>query len=153
MYSRSKPTSCEQFLEYLDKLPWCKQADSKLVAVHHCSSEVVEVLRAHDHDLKVYPGGVPIKINKSTLSMLEEKDKAGESVPLLLVWAATGVEMSFRTHKSAEFPYDMWQNPAAAAYERESVFVEAKELGSQASECFNKHIAGAKACPSTIPSL
>ena len=153
MYSKSKPASCEPFLEHLNKLPWCKQDESKLIAVDHCSPEVIAVLRSHDHDLKVYPGGVPIKLNKSTLSMLEDKFASEEAVPLLLIWKKEGVEMSFRTHKSADFPYDMWQNPAAAAYERESVFITADELGEQYSLYLNKHLAEAKACPVTIPSL
>jgi hypothetical protein len=153
MYSKSKPASCEQFLDHLDKLPWCKQGESKLVAVHHCSPAVIEVLRHHDHDLKVYPGAIHIKLNKSTLSMLEEKFAAEQPVPLLLVWTKDGVEMSFRTHKSADFPYDIWQNPAAAAYERESVFIVAEELGEQSLACLNKHLAAAKTCPVTIPPL
>jgi hypothetical protein len=153
MYSRSKPASCEQFLDHLDKLPWCKQGDSKLVAVHHCSPEVIEVLRSHDHDVKVNPGGVHIKLNKSTINTLQEKCEAGEAIPLLLIWIDGGVELSFRTHKSSEFPYDMWQNPAAAAYETESIFISAQELGERVSECFKKHLLQAKTCPTNIPQL
>ncbi len=153
MHYQSEPVSCEQFLEYLDKLPWCKQGESKLVAVHHCSAEVIEILRHHEHDLKVYPGAVSIKLNKSTLSMLENKLSAGEPVPLLLIWLGEGIEISFRTHKSMDFPYDMWQNPAAAAYERETMFIRASELGGQFSACYKKHLSGAKACPTSIPTL
>ncbi len=149
MYYKSEPVSCKQFLEYLDKLPWCKQGDTTLIAVHHCSPEVIEVIK--DHELKVYPGGLSIKLNKSTLSMLDTKYKQEEPVPLLLVWKAEGVEMSFRKYKSAEFPYDIWQNPAAAAYERESVFVAAEELGNQFNTCYKKHLDTAKTCAVSIP--
>ena len=59
MYYQSEPVSCEQFLDYLDKLPWCKQGDYSLVAVDHCSLEVIETIK--HHDLKVFPGGLRIK--------------------------------------------------------------------------------------------
>ncbi len=153
MYSRSKPAGCEKFLQHLDNVAWCKQNESKLVAVDHCSPAVIAVLKGHDHDLKVYPGAVHIKLDKSMLAMLEEKYAEEEPVPLLLIWTKDGVEMSFRIHRSMDFPYDMWQNPAAAAYERESVFIVAEELGKDFLSCFNKHIAKAKVCPSTIPPL
>ncbi len=151
MYYQSEPVSCEQFLDYLDKLPWCKQGDSTLVAVHHCSPEVIETIK--HHDLKVFPGGLRIKWNKSTLHMLESKFQEGEPVPLLLVWKADGTEISFRTHKSADFPYDSWNNPAGEAYEREAVFIGADELGKAVSTCFHKHLDDAKICPTTVPVL
>ena len=151
MYYRNEPVSCEQFLEYLDKLPWCKQGEASLVAVHHCSPEVIEVIK--HHHVTVNPGEIQIKLNKSTLSMLETKFEEDEPVPLLLVWKEAGIEMSFRTHKSADFPYDMWQSPAAAAYERESIFVPAEELGPQFEACLKKHLTSATTCPVTIPRL
>ena len=71
MYYQSEPVSCEQFLDYVDKLPWCKQGDSTLVAVHHCLPEVIETFK--HHDVRVYPGGLIIKLNQSTLHMLESQ--------------------------------------------------------------------------------
>jgi hypothetical protein len=151
MYYQSEPISCELFLDYLDKLPWCKQEENTLVAVHHCSPEVIDTFK--HHDVKVYPGGLQIKLNKSTTHMLESKFEQGEAVPLLLVWKEAGIEMSFRTHKSSDFPYDTWENPAAAAYEREAILIESQELGQRVSNCFKKHLMSAKSCPSRIPKL
>jgi len=151
MYYQSEPVSCEQFLDYLDKLPWCQQAESVLVAVHHCSPEVVDMFK--HHDVKVYPGGLKIKLDKSTTHMLKSKFEEGEPIPLLLVWKKEGIELSFRTHKSNDFPYDTWDNPAAAAYEREAIFIEAEELGEKVADCLTKHLTSAKACPPRIPKL
>jgi hypothetical protein len=151
MYYQNEPVSCEQFLDYLDKLPWCKQSEATLVAVHQCTPEVIEVIK--HHDVKVYPGHMIIKMNKSTLHMLEDKFRQEEPLPLLIVWKKDGLEMSFRTHNSADFPYDTWNNPAGEAYEREAVFIAAEELGPKVANCFNKHINGAKICPTTVPKL
>ena len=151
MYYQSEPVSCEKFLDYLDKIPWCKQGASTLVAVHHCTPEIIETMK--HHDLKVFPGGLRIKLNKSTVHMLETKYREEEPIPLLLVWKEDGIEMSFRTHRSADFPYDTWDNPAAEAYEREAVFIAAEELGERANNCFHKHLENSKMCPIRIPEL
>ncbi len=139
MYYQSESVSCENFLDYLDKLPWCKQGESTLVAVHHCSSEAIDTFKCHE--VRVYPGGLKIKLDKSTMHMLESKFKEGEAVPLLLVWKEDGIEMSFRTHKSTDYPYDTWDNPAAAAYERKAIIIPIQELGNGALECFKKAFA------------
>ncbi len=151
MYYQSEPVSCEQFLEYLDRLAWCKQTGETLVAVHYCSPEVIETFK--HHDVKVYPGGLTIKLEKSTMHMIESKFKEGEPLPLLLVWKEDGIELSFRTHKSNDFPYDTWDNPAAAAYQREAIFIAASELGEKVSDYFRKHLTNSKDCPTHIPKL
>ncbi len=151
MHYQSEPVGCEQFLNYLDKLPWCKQGDNTLVAVHSFAPEMIEMIK--HHDVKVYPGSMIIKMTKSTLHMLESKFKEGEPVPLLLVWKEDGLEISFRTHKSGDFPYDTWNNPAGEAYEREAVFILTDELGEKAENCFKKHLKTTKICPVTVPKL
>jgi hypothetical protein len=150
MYYKSEPAKLDN-LDYLDKLPWCKQADQTLVAVHHCSPEIIEMFK--HHEVKVYPGNLRIKLDKATLHMLESKFKEGEPIPVLLVWKKEGIELSFRTYKSSDFPYDTWENPAAEAYERETIFIEAQELGETMLNCFEKHLNSAQACPTRIPKL
>jgi len=148
--------NCESFLEHLHQLPWCKQAVSKeneeiLVAVHHCTPEVIDAIK--DSEIKVFPGGMHIKLNKSTLHMLSTKFDEGTPLPMLAVWRKRGVEIWFRQHKGTEFPYDAWSNPAAATYESECAIIPADHFGAKFDEYFTHHISSAKACPSMIPPL
>jgi hypothetical protein len=95
---------CESFLEFLQGLAWCKQGDNTLVAVHKCTSEFVVAFG--DHEVKVFPGGTNVKVNKSWLSYLQEKNEEGTPLPILLVWRPAGVELWYRRHNSWDFPYD-----------------------------------------------
>ena len=139
------------FFEHLKTLPWCKQGDEVLVAVSKCTPEVIEAF--HDHELKVFPGGMTVKMQKSMLHHLTDSFYDGMPLPAVLVWKRQGVEIWFRRHKAEEFPYDVWQNPAAAAYEREQVFIPASDLGPQAGATQKDLAAKAKACPSMIPPM
>lgn len=143
--------SCESFIEMLKGLPWCRQGDGTLVAVYKCTPEIVEALRVHE--VKVFPGGIPVKIAKSWLSYMDEQDRDGNPVPVLVVWKPAGVELWYRRHKSYEFPYDTWQDAAAAAYEREMAFVPSSSLGADCEET-RKEISGrVKDCPAMIRIL
>jgi hypothetical protein len=145
------PQAYEQFLAVLDSIPWCKQGDAVLVAVHKCIPEVLEVIK--DHEAKVFPGHLSVKINRSTLHEFRNKHEEGRPVPILLVWRPDSVEVWFRTHKSEEFPYDTWSDPKAAAYERECVSVPTSLLGAKSVSCFQQHVMKSKPCPATIPTL
>lgn len=139
---------CQSFLDFLKNLAWCKQ-DDHLVAVHPCTPEMIVAFG--DHEVQVFPGGTNVKMNKSWLSYLQEKNSEGTPLPILLIWRSTGVEMWYRRHKSWDFPYDAWQDPLAAAYERERVLLPADHGGVQFSEIFVDLLGRAKVCPSQIP--
>jgi len=141
----------EQFLTVLVSIPWCKQGDSVLVAVHKGVPEVLDVMK--DHEARVFPGNINVKINKSTLHEFREKNEEGRPVPVLLVWKPDAVEIWFRTHKSEEFPYDTWSDAKAAAYEKECVSIPTSSLGEKSKQCHKQHIASSKACPAMIPPL
>lgn len=141
----------QSFLEVLNSIPWCKQGEAVLVAVHKCGPEILDVMK--DHEARVFPGNINVKINKSKLHEFRSKFDEGQPVPILLVWKSEFVEIWFRTHKSEEFPYDIWSDEKAAAYERECVTVPAAQLGPTSGQAFQQHIASAKPCPSMIPSL
>ncbi|MBI4533055.1 MAG: MmcQ/YjbR family DNA-binding protein [Candidatus Melainabacteria bacterium] len=143
--------SCGSFLEFLKTLAWCRQGDDALVAVHKCTPEVVEALRVHE--VKVFPGGIAVRMNKSWLTYLDERDREGEPVPVLVVWKSSGIELWYRRHKSYEFPYDMWQDPAAAAYERERAWIPAEHLGPSFLDSLKEVAGKVKPCPSVIPLL
>jgi hypothetical protein len=142
---------CGEILESLNTLPWCKQGDAVLVAVHTCTEDVLSLIK--DHEVKVFPGNVAIKLNRSTIHTFQQKCEAGEPIPVLFVWKPNALEIWFRTHKSTEFPYDAWSDPAAAAYERECAVIPAEHFGSKYAQYHRQHIDSAKACPSTIPPL
>src|SRR5262249_40910532 len=119
---------CQNFLEFLQTLAWCKQSDDVLVAVQKCTPEIIVAFG--DHEVKVFPGGTAVKMNKSWLSFLKEKNGEGTPLPFLFIWQKTGVELWYRRHNSWDFPYDMWQqNSVAEAYERERVFLPAEHGG------------------------
>lgn len=139
----------EHFLELLKTLPWCKQGTGVLIAVHKCTPDVAEVIK--DSEVKVFPGGMNIKLNKSMLKEFQEKFDEGQPLPVVVVWKTEGVEIWFRRQKSADFPYDSWTNPAAAAYERERAFVPASQFSSNFSALHAETIDKSKECPSMIP--
>jgi hypothetical protein len=141
----------EQFLTMLDGIPWCKQGDAVLVAVHKGVPEVLDVMK--EHEARVFPGNINVKVNKSTLHEFREKHEEGRPVPVLLVWKPEVVEIWFRTHKSEEFPYDTWSDAKAAAYEKECITIPTSQLGDKSKQCHKQHIASSKACPAMIPPL
>lgn len=149
--AKSPVETYEQFLAVLDTIPWCKQGEGVLVAVHKGVPELLDVMK--DHEAKVFPGNIAVKINKSTLHEFRKKNDEGRPVPVLLVWRAESVEIWFRTHKSEDFPYDTWSDAKAAAYEKECVTVPNSTIGETAKQCYERHIASAKACPTMIPPL
>jgi hypothetical protein len=141
---------CQNFLEFLQSLAWCKQDDSTLVAVHKCTAEFVVAFG--DHEVRVYPGGTLVKVNKSWLSYLQEKNSEGTPLPILLLWRDNGVELWYRRHNSWDFPYDMWQpNSVAEAYERERVFLPAEHGGAKFKQIRQELLAKSKTCPPQIP--
>lgn len=141
----------ETFLEHLKTLPWCKQGETVLVAVHKATPEIIDVLG--EHELKIFPGGMTVKMNKSVISNFKDKYDDGQPLPVVLVWKAEGVEVWYRRHKSNDYPYDTWQDPAAAAYERERVFIPSEDLGAKLPEYHADIVSKCRACPSMIPPM
>jgi hypothetical protein len=140
---------CDSFLDFLKTLPWCRQADDTLVAVQKCTSEFVVAFG--DHEVRVFPGNTLVKMNKSWLAHLQEKNEEGTPLPILLIWRAAGVELWYRRHNSWDFPYDTWQNPTAEAYERERVFLPAEHGGGKFEALQQDLLAKSKECPPQIP--
>jgi len=141
--------SIENFVELLKTLPWCKQEGDVLVAVHKGTPEIVELMK--DHEVKVFPGGINVKMNKSLLHSFQEKHDEGTPLPVVIVWKTEGVEIWYRRHKSEQFPYDQWTDPAAAAYERERVFIHAADFGSSFAGALAEVSARTKECPAMVP--
>jgi hypothetical protein len=139
----------QDFLAVLKGLAWCKQGDSTLVAVHKCTPEIIAIMK--DRPVKVLPGGMVVKSNKSFLSSLKEQFDDGLAVPLLLVWKAQWLEMIYRRHKSMDFPYDSWSDPVAAAYEREQLFITSADIGKDFAKLYGELLTNANACPAIIP--
>lgn len=140
---------CESFLDFLQTLPWCKQEDDILVAVHKCTPEFIVAFG--DHEVKVFPGGTSVRVNKSWLAQLQEKNEEGNPLPILLVWRPIGVELWYRRHKSYDFPYDMWQSALAEAYERERVFLPAEHGGGKFKQIHQELLSKCNHCPPQIP--
>lgn len=143
-------SSCGTFLDHLKTLAWCKQGEN-LVAVHKCTAEVIEVLMLGDHELSIHPGGMKVKMQKSWISTLMDKNNEGMPIPVLLVWKPEAVEIWYRRHNSNDFPYDTWSNPAAAAYERELVRLPASHGGDAFRQYRQELLDSVKVCPSAIP--
>jgi len=141
--------SLEQFLELLKSLPWCRQGENTLVAVHKCSPDILEVMK--NHEVRVFPGGMTVKMNKSLLHTFQEKFDEGLPLPLVVVWKPEGVEVWYRRHKSEQFPYDSWTDPAAAGYERERVFVPAEAMGNGYSSALAEVAGRTTECPAMVP--
>lgn len=141
--------TCATFLEMLKTLPWCKQGDDVLVAVHKITPEVIEVIK--DLGANVYPGGIHVKLNKSFLTDLQNKFDDGQPLPAVLVWKTQNVEIWYRRQSSNDFPYDTWTNPAGAPSEKECVLVSAETLGADAMTAHLDIVGKAKECPAMIP--
>lgn len=139
----------QDFLECLKGLAWCKQGDNALIAVHKCTPEIIAIMK--ERSVRVFPGGMTVKANKSWLHSMKDQYEDGLAVPLLLVWKQQGLELWYRRHKPMDFPYDTWSNSAAAAYEKEQVLVTAQDLDPQLDKLFGDLLGSAKACPSVIP--
>jgi hypothetical protein len=139
----------EQFLEHMKTLPWCRQGESTLVAVHKGTPEVVEAMRGHE--VKVFPGGINVKMNKSLLNTFQEKFDEGQPLPVVVVWKMEGVEIWYRRHKTEQFPYDTWTDPSAAAYERERIFISADLMGADFATLLTETAGRTKECPSMVP--
>jgi hypothetical protein len=140
----------EQFLEFLPGLAWCKQGTDVLVAVSKATPEIIDLML--DNELRVFPGNMVVKIQKSTVHHMRQQYDEGQPLPVVVVWKRTGVEIWYRKHNPNEFPYDSWTSDAGAAYERERIFVPAEKLGAnhgalQAAQCEK-----AKECPTMIPA-
>ncbi|MBZ0187183.1 MAG: hypothetical protein K8F91_13125, partial [Candidatus Obscuribacterales bacterium] len=143
-------TAAESFVDYLKRLPWCKQADSVLVAVHKATPEIIE--RMKDHEVKVFPGRITVKLQKSVLSNFQKNFDDGQPLPVVLVWKVEGLEIWYRKVKPTEFPYDAWSDSTAAAYEQERVFLPVADFEDGCGAAHSELAAGAKACPSMMPS-
>jgi hypothetical protein len=141
---------CEHFLERLKTMPWCRQGENTLVAVQHCTPDIIDVIRGRE--IKVFPGGMSIKMNKSLLHTFQEKHDEGQPLPVVIVWKGEGVEVWYRRHKSEQFPYDTWTDPSAAAYERDRVFIPASEMGEHYLTVLNDVASRTKECPGMIPA-
>lgn len=141
--------SAETLIEYLKNLPWCKQGENVLVAVSQGTPEVVEHMA--NHEVKVFPGGLTVKLQKSVLSNFKSKYDEGQPLPVVLVWKPEGVEIWYRKHKPTEFPYDAWQDQAAAAYEQERVLIPAAEFGANFASEHSAILEKSKGCPSIMP--
>lgn len=148
--SESTVGTAESFVEYLKGLAWCKQGESILVAVHKATPEIIEHMK--DHEVKVFPGRIAVKMQKSVLSNFQNKYDDGQPLPVVLVWKPEGLEIWYRKVKPTEFPYDAWSDSTAAAYEQERVFVPTSELADGSAAAHAELAAGAKACPSMMPS-
>jgi len=141
--------TCGNFLEFLKTLPWCRQGDSTLIAVHNCTPDLIEAIK--DHEVKVFPGGMQIKLNLSWLLYLKEKFDEGRPLPMVIVWKPEAIELWYRRNKSWDFPYDAWQDSAAAAYDRERVKLPAEHAGEKYMQYHADLISKAKECPTLIP--
>jgi hypothetical protein len=140
---------CDSFLEFLKEVAWCKQGDGVLVAVNKCTPEIIVAFS--DHEVKVYPGGTSVKLNKSWLAHLQEKNSEGTPINILMVWRPQGVELWYRRHLSWDYPYDAWSSPVAAAYETERVLLPAEHGGEKFKQYLKELGDKAKACPPQIP--
>jgi hypothetical protein len=142
-------TQCETFVEFLRALPWCKQGEDVLVAVHKCTPEVIDAFG--DHEVAVYPGGIRVKPQKSFLSEMRQQYEEGVPYPALFVWKQDGVHISYRRHKTFDYPYDTWTDPLAAAYEREQLTLPASHCAAF-GEYHEDICTNAKVCPTVIPA-
>lgn len=141
----------DSFLDFIKALPWCRQEGNVLIAVHKFTPEVI--VSFSDYEARVYPGGTPIKINKSWVSTLQEKNAEGTPVPLVFVWKKTCLEVWYRRQKSMEYPYDTWQSPEANAIEKECVRIPADVGGQKFAQYHAELLEKAKACPTVIPQM
>lgn len=137
------------FLAYLKTLPWCKQENGSLVAVHKLTSDVIEAIR--EHEVKLYPGGMTVKLPRSVLMGLQKQCDDGQPLPAVLVFKKEGVELWFRRTKPEGFPFDTWSDPSALTIEREKGFVPIDSMGGEAHSAYAEILAKANACPAMMP--
>ena len=141
--------STESLMEYLQKLPWCKQGEDVLVAVSPATPDVLDHLV--NHEVKVFPGGLTVKMQKSVLSNFKQRHDEGQPLPVVIVWRPAGVEVWYRKLKPDQYPYDAWSDPTAAAHEQERVLLPAEEFGAGFVEAHSVMVGKTKACPSIMP--
>ncbi len=141
--------STEALMEYLQKLPWCKQGEDVLVAVSPATPDVLDHLV--NHEVKVFPGGLTVKMQKSVLSNFKQRYDEGQPLPVVIVWRPAGVEVWYRKLKPDQYPYDAWSDPTAAAHEQERVLLPAEEFGAGFVEAHSAMVGKTKACPSIMP--
>lgn len=138
-----------QLIDFLKAMPWCKQGSGVLVAVHKATAEIIELLP--DNELKVYPAGMTVKMQKSTLHNMQTQLDDGMPQPVVLVWKNAGLEIWYRKNNAMEFPYDAWTNESLANQERERVFVPAEKFGPSFGAMLAEQAEKTKECPSMIP--
>lgn len=141
----------ENFLEILKTFHWCKQGETDLIAVEKCKPEIIVAMS--DREARVHPGGTPIKINKSWLTTLQGHNAEDNPIPIMLVWKKESIEIWYRRQKSHDFPYDVWQNPVAAAYERECVKIPASLGGAKYAQYHAEILEKSKVCPPAIKTM
>jgi len=139
----------ETFLDYLRTLPWCKQGDNILVAVHKGTPEVLAQMP--EREVKVFPGGIAVKMQKSVISNFQSKYDEGQPLPVVLVWKPEAVEIWYRKIKPTDFPYDAWSDTTAAAYEQERVLIPAEDIDPQFASAHAEVFGKVNACPSMMP--
>ena len=136
-------------LEYLKTLPWCKQGEGVLVAVGKANSEVIELMK--DHEVKVFPGGIVIKMQKSVITNFQRHIDDELPLNVVIVWKADSLEIWYRKVNPLEYPYDAWSNTAAAAYEQERVLVPSSYFGESFEAVRSEILGKASVCPSMMP--
>ncbi len=137
------------FTEMLKTLPWCKQGDSTLVAVHKAIPEVIFMLP--DREVKVFPGGMAIKMQKSTVSNFQKANDDGEPMNIVIVAKPGHVEVWFRKLAPTEYPYDGWSGGPAAAYEQQRALIPGESLGDEYVKLHAELVEKCKACPTMMP--
>lgn len=137
------------FNDMLKTLAWCKQGDSTLVAVHKAIPEVIFMLP--DREVKVFPGGVAIKMQKSTVSHFQKAHDDGEPLNVVLVAKPEGVEVWYRKVAPTEFPYDAWSGGAASAYEQQRALIPSDSLGNDYAALHSELASKCKECPTMMP--
>jgi len=139
------------FTEHLKQLPWCKQGDNVLVAVDKATPEVIEFMK--DREVKVFPGNMAVKMQKSVLSNFKSKFDEDAPLSVVIVWRPDSLEIWYRKTNPSEYPYDAWSGGgAAAAYEQERVIIQKADLSEDASAVHAEIAAKANACPSMMPN-
>jgi len=138
-----------QLLDFLKSLAWCKQADETLVAVHKGTPEIIDMLK--DNELRIFPGDMLVKMQKSTLHHFQTGFDDGTPLPVVLAWKSQGLEIWYRRNNPAEFPYDAWTNQALQSLERDRVFVPTEKFGADAAAAHAEIMGRVKECPSMIP--
>ncbi len=141
------PASC---IDHLKTMAWCKQGDSVLVAVTKATPEMIELMR--DHEVKVFPGGMAIRMEKSVLSNFQRHHDDGQPLSVVVVWRADALEIWYRKVKPLEYPYDAWSSDTAAAYEQERVSIPSIDFGDQFGLAYTELLGKANSCPTMMPA-